>query len=61
MQDSNTGDECWEKHPKKKPQKWRKKDGGNAKQAYAVGAEPSAPEAETAWDPYMAWGVSVQL
>jgi hypothetical protein len=58
--DSHTEDGCWEKHPKKKPEKWRKKDGGNAKQAYAAGAEPSAPEAETAWDPYMAWGVSVQ-
>jgi hypothetical protein len=69
--DSRTEDECWEKHPEKKPekwrkhpekkpQKWRKKDGGNAKQAYAAGVEPSAPEAETAWDPYMAWGVSVQ-
>jgi hypothetical protein len=54
--DSHTEDECWEKHP----EKWRRKDGGNAKQAYAAGAEPSAPEAETAWDPYMAWGVSVQ-
>jgi hypothetical protein len=58
--DSHTEDECREKHPKKKPEKWRKKDGGNAKQAYAASAEPSAPEAETAWDPYMAWGVSVQ-
>jgi hypothetical protein len=58
--DSHTEDECWEKHPEKKPEKWRKKDGGNAKQAYAAGAEPSAPEAEAAWDPYMAWGVSVQ-
>jgi hypothetical protein len=58
--DSHTEDECWEKHPKKKPEKWRKKDGGGAKQAYAAGAEPSAPEAEPAWDPYMAWGVSVQ-
>jgi hypothetical protein len=53
-------DECWEKHPKKKSEKWRKKDGGGAKQAYAAGAEPSAPEVEPAWDPYMAWGVSVQ-
>jgi hypothetical protein len=58
--DSHTEDECWEKHPKKKPEKWRKKDGGGAKQAYAAGAEPSAPEAEPAWDLYMAWGVSVQ-
>jgi hypothetical protein len=39
--DSHTEDECWEKHPKKKPEKWRKKDGGGAKQAYAAGAEPS--------------------
>jgi hypothetical protein len=58
--DSHTEDECWEKHPKKKPEKWRKKDGGGAKQAYAAGAEPSALEAEPAWDPYIAWGVSVQ-
>jgi hypothetical protein len=58
--DSHTEDECREKHPKKKPEKWRKKDGGGAKQAYAAGAEPSAPEAEPAWDPYMAWGVPVQ-
>jgi hypothetical protein len=58
--DSHTEEECWEKHPKKKPEKWRKKDGGGAKQAYAAGAEPSTPEAEPAWDPYMAWGVSVQ-
>jgi hypothetical protein len=57
--DSHTEDECWKKHPKKKPEKWRKKDGGGAKQAYAAGAEPSAPEAEPAWFPYMAWGVSV--
>jgi hypothetical protein len=57
---SHTEDECWEKHPKKKPEKWRKKDRGGAKQAYATGAEPSAPKAEPAWDPYMAWGVSVQ-
>jgi hypothetical protein len=35
-------------------------DGGGAKQAYAAGAEPSAPEAEPAWDPYMVWGFSVQ-
>jgi hypothetical protein len=58
--DSHTEDECWEKHPKKKPEKWRKKDGGGAKQAYAAGAEPSAPEAEPEWSPYMAWGASVQ-
>jgi hypothetical protein len=58
--DSHTEDECWEKHPKKKPEKWRKKDGSGAKQAYAAGAEPGAPEAEPAWDSYMAWGVSVQ-
>jgi hypothetical protein len=58
--DSHTKDECWEKHPKKKPEKWRKKDGSGAKQAFAVGAEPSAPEAQPAWDPYMAWGVLVQ-
>jgi hypothetical protein len=57
---SQTEHECWEKHPNKKPGKWRKKDGGGAKQAYAAGAEPSTPEAEPAWDPYMAWGVSVQ-
>jgi hypothetical protein len=57
--DSHTKDECWEKHLEKKPEKWRKKDGGGAEQAYAAGAEPSAPEAEPAWDPYMAWGVSV--
>jgi hypothetical protein len=41
--DSHTEDECWEKHPKKKPKKWRKKDGGGAKQACAAGAEPSHP------------------
>jgi hypothetical protein len=58
--DSHTKDECWEKHPKKKPEKWRKKNGGGAKQAYAAGAEPSVPEAEPAWDLYMAWGISVQ-
>jgi hypothetical protein len=58
--DSHTEDECWEKHSEKKPEKWRKKDGGGAKQAYAAGAEPSGPEAEPAWAPYMAWGVSVQ-
>jgi hypothetical protein len=58
--DSHTEDECWEKHPKKKHEKWRKKDGGGAKQAYAAGAEPSALEAELARDFYMAWGVSVQ-
>jgi hypothetical protein len=58
--DSHTRDECWEKHPEKKPEKWRKKDGGGAKQAYAAGADPSAPEAEPEWSPYMAWGASVQ-
>jgi hypothetical protein len=58
--DSHTEDECWEKHPDKKPEKWRKKEGGGAKQAYAAGAEPSAPEAEPEWSPYMAWGASVQ-
>jgi hypothetical protein len=58
--DFHTEDECWEKHPEKKPEKWRKKDGGCAKQAYAAGAEPSAPEAEPEWSPYMAWGASVQ-
>jgi hypothetical protein len=58
--ESHTEDECWEKHPKKKPEKWRKKDGGVAKQAYAAGAEPSAPEAEPEWSPYMAWGALVQ-
>jgi hypothetical protein len=58
--DSHTEDECWEKHPEKKPEKWRKKDGGGAKQAYAAGAEPSAPEAEPEWSPYIAWGASVQ-
>jgi hypothetical protein len=58
--DSHTEDECWEKHPEKKPEKWRKKEGGGAKQAYAAGAEPSAPEAEPKWSPYMAWGASVQ-
>jgi hypothetical protein len=58
--DSHTEDECWKKHPKKKPEKWRKKEGGGAKQAYAAGAEPSAPEAEPEWSPYMAWGASVQ-
>jgi hypothetical protein len=58
--DSHTKDECWEKHPEKKPEKWRKKEGGGAKQAYAAGAEPSAPEAEPEWSPYMAWGASVQ-
>jgi hypothetical protein len=51
--DSHTEDECWEKHPKKKPEKWQKNDGGGAKQTYAAGAEP-------AWDPYTPWGVSVQ-
>jgi hypothetical protein len=29
--DSHTEDECWEKHPKKKPEKWRKKDGGGSR------------------------------
>jgi hypothetical protein len=58
--DSHTEDECWEKHPGKKLEKWRKKDGGGAKQAYAAGVEPSAPEAEPEWAPYMAWGASVQ-
>jgi hypothetical protein len=58
--DSHTEDECWEKHAKKKPEKWRKKDRGRAKQTYAAGAEPSAPESESIWDPYMAWGVAVQ-
>jgi hypothetical protein len=57
--DSHTEDECWEKHPEKKPEKWRK-EGGGAKQAYAAGAEPSAPEAEPEWSPYMASGASVQ-
>jgi hypothetical protein len=33
---------------------------GGAKEAYAAGPEPSAPEAEPAWDSCMAWGVSVQ-
>jgi hypothetical protein len=42
--DSYTEDEYWEKHPKRRKR----------------GAEPSAPEAEPAWDPYMAWVVSVQ-
>jgi hypothetical protein len=37
----------------------RRKRGG-AKQAYAAGAEPSAPESEAEWSPYMAWGASVQ-
>jgi hypothetical protein len=58
--DSHTEDECWEKHPEKKPEKWRRKYGGGAKQAYAAGAEPSAQEAEPEWSPYMAWGASVQ-
>jgi hypothetical protein len=58
--DSHRENECWEKHPKKKPEKWRKMDKGGAEQAYAAGAEPGAPEAEPAWDPYMTWGVSVQ-
>jgi hypothetical protein len=58
--DSHTEDEFWEKHPEKKREKWRKKEGGGAKQAYAAGAEPSAPEAEPEWSPYMAWGASVQ-
>jgi hypothetical protein len=39
----------------------RKKEGGAAKQAYAAGAEPSAPEAEPEWSLYMAWGAPVQL
>jgi hypothetical protein len=38
----------------------RKKKGGSAKQAYAADAEPSAPEAEPEWSPWMAWGASVQ-
>jgi hypothetical protein len=58
--DSHTEDECWEKHQEKKPEKWRKKDGGGAKRAYAAGAEPNAPEAEPEWSPYMAWGALVQ-
>jgi hypothetical protein len=58
--DSHTEDEYWEKHPDKKPKKWRTKEGGGAKQAYAAGAEPSAPEAEPEWSPYMAWGASIQ-
>jgi hypothetical protein len=58
--DSHTEDECSEKHPEKKPEKWRKKEGGSAKQAYAADAEPSAPEAEPEWAPWMAWGASVQ-
>jgi hypothetical protein len=56
--DSHTEDECWEKHPEKKPEKWQKKDGGGAKLAYA--SEPSAPEAEPEWAPWMAWGALVQ-
>jgi hypothetical protein len=57
---SHMDDECWEKHPDPKPKKWWKKDGGSAKQAYTAGPEPSALEAEPAWEPYMAWSVSVQ-
>jgi hypothetical protein len=56
--DSHTEDECWEKHPEKKPEKWRKKEGGGA--AYAADAEPSAPEAGPEFSPWMAWGASVQ-
>jgi hypothetical protein len=56
----DTEDECWEKHPEKKHEKWRKKEGGGAKQAYAADAEPSAPEAEPEFSPWMAWAASVQ-
>jgi hypothetical protein len=46
--------------PRRNLQSGGRKDGGGAKQAYAAGAEPNAPEAEPAWDPYMTWGVSGQ-
>jgi hypothetical protein len=56
---SHTADECWEKNPHLKPDKWRKRD-GEAKPAYAAKTlEPSAPPAAEMEQPgFTAWTVA---
>ncbi|GAQ89451.1 hypothetical protein KFL_005250020 [Klebsormidium nitens] len=56
--DSHTDNECWEKHPDKRPEKWKQpRAGGPARPAYAaaeVGGEddPMSPD----FDPLTTWG-----
>jgi hypothetical protein len=58
--DFHTEDECWEKNPQMKPDKWRKR-GGEAKPAYAADTvEPSAPPPEEMGQPgFTAWTAAV--
>jgi hypothetical protein len=57
--DSHTEDDCWEKNPHMKPEKWRKRD-AEAKPAYvAKTLEPSAPPAAEMEQPgFTAWTVA---
>jgi hypothetical protein len=57
--DSHTEDECWEKNPHMKPDKWRKRD-SEAKPAYAAETlTPSAPPAAEMEQPgFTAWTVA---
>jgi hypothetical protein len=58
--DSHTEDECWEKNPQMKPDKWRKR-GGETKPAYAADTvEPSAPPPEEMRQPgFTAWTAAI--
>jgi hypothetical protein len=58
--DSHTEDECWEKNPQMKPDKWRKR-GGETKPAYAANTvEPSAPSPEEMGQPGItAWTAAI--
>jgi hypothetical protein len=59
--DSHTADECWEKNPQLKPDKWRKRD-GEAKPAYAADTvEPGTPPAvEMEQSGFTAWTAAIQ-
>jgi len=55
--DSHTEDECWEKHPDKRPEKWRQpRPGGAARPAYAAeeggGWHGEDNPADSNFDPY---------
>jgi hypothetical protein len=58
--DSHTEDECWEKNPQMKPDKWRK-GGGETKPAYAADTvEPSTPPPEEMGQPgFTVWTAAI--